>query len=308
MANGEHITGLTHSLHRRIVGGYMKTAAAKGESEARTRKRGAYPYYPLKRCIEVARAVHSAGGGRGDVQRSVLAHQLGVGDDSAVFIQLVGAARSFGLIEGWGVCTLSDLAKEYFMPTDDGQKQKALVKMLKGPVVFEKLIDRFDGNKVPSTDLLVNILRRDYQVGESWVARTASLFLDALGEAGVIDEGGFLRYESALHSSQTRCSSEIKKSAQATVLTIDPASVRPIDPSRNLFPPEDAKQRPDEVVSVPFMSNPNELNTWTFRLGGGTVRLQTSHDLSLALWEKLNQYVQVLRPNDLDNGVHEANH
>ena len=119
--------------------------------------------------------------------------------NSASFAQLIGSTKAFNLVEGRGSYVLSPLAMRHFMPTDDGQDRDALLRAIIAPRVFEELVKRFDGGKLPAPDILANILKREYEVSNSWSPRIASLFVGALKFAGAVDSAGFVRYASMLH-------------------------------------------------------------------------------------------------------------
>jgi hypothetical protein len=163
-----------------------------------------YPYYSLARSLKVAETVAELGGNRQEVQRSLIAQNLKVADSSASLVQLLGAAKCFGLIEGRGAFKLTPLAIDYLFPADENQKRNALLRVVNHPAVFTKLIDRFDGNKAPSTEILINLLQREeIGVPKSWASRIASLFMSALRDTSILDSDGFIRYGAALHTTQT---------------------------------------------------------------------------------------------------------
>jgi hypothetical protein len=239
-------------------------------------KRTPYPYYSLQKCLEVAAAVRDCGGVRGDVPKSVLAHHMKIDESSAAFSQMIGSAKCFGMLQGWGTYALTATAKEFFFPSDEMQKRRALLQFLKAPVVFEQLIDRFDGTRIPSNDILANILHREFHVSRSWMPRVASLFMGSLRDAGAVDTGGFLRYSSVMHN----------RPAPSEV----PDIVAAVEPSLLQLQNIAAPLHPGTPL-------PAGENVWVFKgKGGGVVRLETPSELSLELWDKLNRYVQVLKP------------
>lgn len=250
-------------------------------------KRSQYPYYGLEKCVEVAAVVRDLGGGRSEVTKTVLAHQMNVSDSSAAFQQLIGAVKSFGLIKGRGSYMLTEISKAFFYPTQEGQAPRALLQAIKAPQVFEEMINRFDGNRIPPSELLANILHREYGISTSWAPRVASLFASALRFAGALD-GDLLQYESAMQRS----------------LGDVPNDAEPTEPVSSTVPLRDATGRRAAVAPTvqpgPARSESRQeaagMTVWVFKLRGQSVRLETSDDLTLDLWLKLNQYVQVLKP------------
>ena len=268
--------------------------SASDNSDSKTAKRQAYVYYTLSKCIGVADAVRLLGGAKAEVPRAVLAGQLKVDEAGGTFAQQIASAKGFGLVDGRGTYTLTQLALDYFTPTDEKQRGRAKLAMLKGPSIYEALIDRFDGSRLPPTETLANIIQREYDVNESWKPRVASLFVNSLRDAGVLDSDGFLRYSAKLHAVGSN-GGENPDETRATE-TGDGRTTVAAD-RRQAAPSQPAGRTRDE--SPP----PLGVNSWTFRFGGGYVRLDTSDDMPLALWNKLNQYVQVLKPSHPEGGV-----
>lgn len=225
-----------------------------------------YPVNSFQNALEVARAVSDSGGANSEVQKSVIAHALQSSANSGAFIQRLASAKIYGVIEGGrNGYRLTNDAKLYFFPSTEGEKRNALLTLLKSAPIFAEIIKRFDGNRIPSADLLANVLLREFGLPESWKDRVARFFLKAAGDAGVLDAQGFLRYGAAQQS-----------------LDRMPATV--------------SSQSAGKETGTPPPSLPSGMNAWVFSLGGKTVRVETSDDLSQELWKKLDAYIQVLKP------------
>jgi hypothetical protein len=101
----------------------------------------------------------------------------------------------------------------------------------------------------------------------------------------VIDSAGFVRFKASVAAAGLGSISEMN-------------TPRPInlDQAEDLeFPPTASSQQSPAVndLSVPATG---VVNSWSFGLGKEIVRVQTSQELSMDLWEKLEQYVRVLKP------------
>jgi hypothetical protein len=243
----------------------------------------AYPYNSLQKCIDVARVVGDMGGVNGDVQRSVIAQGLGVEEGSNSLTVLLGASKLYDLLDGRGAYRLTETAKQYFHPTNPSDAVVAKLKMAKSPPLFSALIERFDGTRLPAQDMLVNLLNREYRITESWRTRAVQLFLSALKFADAVDASGFLRFKASL--------------AAAGLGSIGGMNGTVPD-AEKLSDSQDAPIAPQ--IAQPAINEVNvssgSVNTWTFGTGKEVVRVQTSQDLSMDLWEKLEQYVRVLKP------------
>ncbi len=228
-----------------------------------------FPLLSLQNSLQVAEAVRDAGGANTEVPKSIIASHLGSSENSGAFLQRLGSARSFGLIEGRGSYRLTDQAKRYFYPATEDDRRRAQLAFLASPPVFNEIIKRFDGNKLPAPTMLANILHREYSVSNSWKDRVASSFIKAAQIVGAIDGQNFLRYGASLHNMESPLSQS------------DAADTR--------APTADApRSQPSAVPGG---------NSWLFQQEGQFVRVESSAELSPALWQKLNAYVQVLKPS-----------
>ena len=200
-------------------------------------------------------------------------------ENATSLVQNITSAKAFQLIEGRGSYRLTDIAKHYFFPTTDNEKKLAVLQMVRSPSIYEALIERFDGQKIP-VDMLPNILHRDHRVSKSWQPRVAGLFLSAMREAELIDARGFLRYKSSLHSARAGTMSPMRESQPETLSPVVPESVEPVRSS----PTRSAAIRDDVTV-------------WDFR----GIHLEAPETMTMDLWKKLSDYVNVLKPDE-DSG------
>lgn len=263
-----------------------KSGVDRGESKGKPPQ---YPYYSFQKAKEVGEAVRDCGGVRGEVQKSVLAHRMRADENSSAFTNVTGAAKCFGIIQGWGSYSLTDAAKLFFYPSDPHQQRRSLLEMIKSPPAFGVLIDRFDGTRLPEVGLIANILHREFGVPESWMSRVASLFISSMREADLIDSGGFLRYSATMHSNAGMdVAHDMSEDRPATdeVRAVPEISQRPAPPS----------------IQPSIQATNGDLNAWVFSgKNGGTLRVETPRELTMDLWNKLSKYVQMLKP-DSDGG------
>jgi hypothetical protein len=242
------------------------------------RKESIYPLYGLDEALKIAEAVRDMGGSRTSVSKAILAKHLKYAVTGPSFVQRIASAKTFGLVDGWGTYTLTDQAKRYFYPTTESDKTNASLSILSSPSSFRLLIDRFDGVKLPSNDMMGNILHQEANVPISWKDRIASMFVRSAQLLGIIDSDGFMRYGSAMR--------------EQSITTIAQVSSEPLfKPSSN-----------HPLAQAPLPNKPmqgDDGNTvWVFRnKNGGQIRLETPEDMSKDLWDKLNAYVQILKPS-----------
>ncbi|MCL2649117.1 MAG: hypothetical protein FWD61_19310 [Phycisphaerales bacterium] len=240
--------------------------------------RGSYPYYSFAKSLEIADAIRDLGGNKQPVKRNTLSSHLGQEEKSAGLSQMIGAAKCFGLIDGRSEYTLTDISREYYYPTDDNQKRRAMLLLIANPATFKKLIERFDGAKLPTIEMLANLMHREMDVPQSWMARIASMFVNCLKESGVIDGTGILRYAVALNGIATGTGGDGD----------DPPPPPPPSPPNN--------HQTGVSNASGQMGRGNDVNVWVFGPPGASVRVETSHTLTMDVWKKLEKYIQVLKP------------
>jgi hypothetical protein len=250
---------------------------------------GGYPYNSLGSCLKLAAVIKDHGGG--ELPKNVIAEAIGMGDNSPSFYQLCASTKGFGIIEGTRALKLTDLGHDYFFPTTESSARHALLWFIKTPAVFGKLIDRFDGKRLPGANLLANLVNREFGVPPSWAARTASLFISSLGDYELIDDGGFIRYGAAVHKAGRATAGVTTENGSDTAL-LDQQAAATQSSLAGSMPSRSA----DSVSPVKAGTN-----VWQFTEAGGTVRLETPDPLPKELWSRLKRYVNVLNPDPKDD-------
>lgn len=245
----------------------------KNDRKDDERSGGNYPYYPLAICLPIADAVKSLGGGKTPVSKSLLASFLKEDERSQTIAFKLASAKSFGLIEGRTNFSLTEIAKRYYFPTDESDRQNALLDFLAYPPAFQKLIERFDGSRLPPADILGNILHRELGVPQSWKDRVAGFFIRTAQGVAAIDEQGHLR---------------IKASREGRVANNVPAAV-----------PEVSAPQPELIRRKRVADQLNaDSKTWSLTEDNRTVFIEHPRDISMQEWEGLNQYVLRIKPKD----------
>ena len=174
----------------------MKKQANGGVED---RKEPAYPYYDLEACIKFVSNIKDLGGSKERVKKSLLAKQVGLAESTPSFFQRLSASKVFGIIQGWGEYGLTELGRNYFYPQSEKAKTDALLSMFLTPRAFAFIVKRFDGERLPTTEIMGNILHQELGVPDSWKDRVAQTFNRSAHFSGIIDNAGFLRYDAGVH-------------------------------------------------------------------------------------------------------------
>jgi hypothetical protein len=244
------------------------TAPAK-----RNRASVSYPYHQLALCLDLANAVKEIGNGKQEVSRTLLASHLKLGENSGDFSQKIASTKTYGLIDGRGAFRLTDLALGLFFPTTDPvlQKKIALLEAAAAPGAFEALLQRYDGSKLPSHELIGNVLSQQMGIPESWKVRVTTFFIKAMEVAGALGPDGFLRHAAELEKARL--------GSGGPDLSFKPASNVA---GGNGTPPPPADE-PDSPGVI----------TWKYK----ALRVHTPDDMTREIWEKLKAYVDILEPS-----------
>jgi hypothetical protein len=248
------------------------------ETNDKTRKDAAYPYYDLETCIKFASNIKALGGSKGGIKKSQLAQQVGLAESTPSFFQRLSACKTFGIIDGWGEYALTEIGRKHFYPQSEHDVKTALLAMFMKPSAFEFIVKRFDGEKLPATGIMGNIFHQELSVPDSWKDRVAQIFTRSAYFAEIIDSGGFLRYDAAVHNKPTS--------------TAEPKE----NPPESLAKPTAYKSLPIDLI--PTDNAPPGITVWSYSHKGSQIKVQTPELISKELWGKLNAYVQILKPEN----------
>jgi hypothetical protein len=97
------------------------------------------------------------------------------------------------LITGRGSYSLTELSKQYFFPTVENGKESAAIAILATPKAFAVLVQKFDGGKLPTAEMIGNIVHKESGIPVSKKDTVASIFIRSAQFLGVVDSNGFLR-------------------------------------------------------------------------------------------------------------------
>lgn len=247
-----------------------------GKSDGK--KESSYPLYALDEALKIAEAVRDMGGSRAPVSKALLAKHLKYAETGPSFVQRIAAAKSYRMISGWGSYSLTEESKRYFYPTAEDDKVRAFLSFLSAPSPFNLLIKRFDGSKLPSNEMIGNVLHQEAGVPDSWKGKLASMFVRSAQFIGILDSQGILRHQAA------------EQGASFTSLSPEGDETKYEPQVSNVGAAASEGRRQTDAAAAGH-------TLWTFRYKGSHIRLETPEDMPKELWEKLNAYVQqVLKP------------
>ena len=194
------------------------------------------------------------------------------------FFQRISSAKAFGLISGWGSYKLTDLGGLYFYPLTDQDKRKAELAILTQPEPFALIVKRFDGERIPSNEMIGNILHQELSIPDSWKDRLAALFVKSAQFLGIIDATGYLRYDSAMQEFQQRDH------------TVEP----PLHDHRA----KDAIGGTSVKTDNSSVSTCSATESYSYVVNNKTYKIEYPSELPFEIWKRLEGFIQLIKPHE----------
>lgn len=180
------------------------------DEDTKTRKARATQAYPKNSLIDsvrVAQAIKEDNAGK-PFNRLTLAKSLNYSPSSSGFRILITSAARFGLTTGSYAAErieLTELGKSIVMPKDETERKSLLMKALLSIPFYQKFFNSFNNNKLPTKDLLINTLHRDYEIPMEDTANCYELIQKNAKELNLLDEakngGLYIKLDNALGDS-----------------------------------------------------------------------------------------------------------
>ena len=163
----------------------MNTETDKSKNSSKERS-VAYPSITLSDAVDATSKLRETLG-KGPYSREEAAKALGHAKLSGPASRKVAALVHYGLLERTGSAYVqTQLAQDILKPLSDEQKQQGIVTAVRTPRLFEKLLQKYAGQAVPT--MLQNVLVRE-GVSESASAEVARLFTESIKFAGLFANG-----------------------------------------------------------------------------------------------------------------------
>lgn len=135
-----------------------------------------FPKDSLSQALVIAQKIADENAGA-PMNRLLVADSLGIKPGSSNFKYLLSSSRSYGLTEGTEKATeisLTELGKKVVKAEGSG-RVKLFRQAVLTPPVFKQFFERFDGNKMPSPEILRKLLVSDFSVAAERADEAAEL-------------------------------------------------------------------------------------------------------------------------------------
>lgn len=164
------------------------------EQKSKTRKRPVrsgylFPSYDFGVARKIAENVER--NGAGILSEETLAITLGASAKSSGFRLRALAARQFGLLTKQGdTLKTTPLAKAIIKPTNESERDRAIVESFLNIPLFKVIATRFKGQPLPQGEAFRNILEREFKIQSNRVGEAERIFRDSAREAGLLQTSG----------------------------------------------------------------------------------------------------------------------
>jgi hypothetical protein len=137
-----------------------------------------YPAHSLEQALVIAQKIKDENAGA-PMNRLLLADALGIKPASSNYKMLLSSSRQYGLTEGTEKATeisLTGLGQQVTGSTGT-QRMQALRKAVLSVEMYRKFFERFNGNKLPSRDMMQKLLVAEFEVPADRAEEAASSVL-----------------------------------------------------------------------------------------------------------------------------------
>lgn len=157
---------------RKRVTAKAREAEAKGQPWT-------FPKHTLEDAIRVAKAVEDKNAGN-PMRAEMLAKAVGFSQPKDWrFLDLLKAARMYGLVSGSGATvtvSLEKIGQDVVAPSSPSQRQEALRQAFHNVEDFKRVDDFYRGKRLPEDEYFLNTLTRDFGIPRDRVETFATIF------------------------------------------------------------------------------------------------------------------------------------
>jgi len=180
-----------------------------------------FPAYNFSLARQIAETVENNGGG--SLSEETLAITLRLSAKSSGFQLKTLTARQFGLLAKHGnTLSTTPLAKSIFKPTDEDEKQRAMIQSFLTLPLFREVAARFRGQPLPQGETLRNILEREFNIDAKRISDAERVLMDSARDTGVLVTVGNTIYLSTEQAKKTTTTGKKEEHDSDQVLTAPP--------------------------------------------------------------------------------------
>lgn len=159
-----------------------KSSGKPERSRIRNVGRRDYPIISFDEATKIAEAVKKCGG-RATPQ--LIGETLGESGTSGWFTVKIKSTKNWGLIDGHGELSLTDLAKKVFYPITPSDPENAKIEAFMSVDLFKRMFERFRESGFPEGSILKNVIFTENKMSEDDASKVASIILETVNTTGL---------------------------------------------------------------------------------------------------------------------------
>jgi len=209
------------------------------------------PSFSIAEALRVPNALRDEYG-KQPTRPLMVAKALGMTPTGSTFRMVTGAAVAYGLTDGAAqgeVIALTQLGRRAVAPTSEGDDRAALREAVLQPRVVRQFLEKYDGSKVPTRAIAVNVVEEMGVPGEV-TGKALDMILENAAVAGFLQEINGAQYVN-LDGTDASVSAVQQSDVEDVVQATDP--VTDLSGSR--------MQTPVEAPNLPVTVAPNATNS-----------------------------------------------
>lgn len=166
-------------------------------SNTRKERSRAYPVMSLEEGLSRIESINTNLGINGQFNRESLAIGMGYTSLNGASARRVAALVHYGfLTRDKDQYSLSPLAKQYLLPTNDNDKDAAVRTAALSPTLFAEIYDAFKGQVIPKQ--FANRLIQEFGIQQKVAADVERIFRSTVSTAGILQGNGILSTDSTI--------------------------------------------------------------------------------------------------------------
>lgn len=151
----------------------------------------AYPAIPLEEALARIESINKNLGINGQFNRESIAIGMGYTSLNGASARRVAALVHYGLLgRDKDQYYLSQLAKQYLLPVNDGDKEEAIREAALSPTLFAEIYESFKGQVIPKQ--FVNRLIQEFGIQQKAAPDVEKIFKSTVEMAGIMQSNGIL--------------------------------------------------------------------------------------------------------------------
>lgn len=147
-----------------------------------------YPIYSINETVDFIEKISNIGGKI--MSLDFIAKSLNMSAKTNAFRSKISTAKQFGLLKvSKNSVELSSTARQFICSADEKEKKNILIEAFTSASIYNKLVERYKNQALPSEDKLSNILQFEYNFTKTGKEIAANKFIESAGQIGILKNG-----------------------------------------------------------------------------------------------------------------------